>query len=229
MTKRIKELGAKPWAVPALCAAVCLVLWLGGSTWGLASDLAAKAGGRLYPFSLGTDQFYTENILVEEDGTLVTITDDPQMIWANMDGRTVRTLRFTAKYSGSAREMCLYYTNGAQEAFSQDKRVFATQSNDGKSYLYTLPQGPISGLRLDPCSVAGNHIQVESIVLNEEVPLWKYFAPGWHRGFQMVLYTALAAAGLETLRRLVETLRPQKQEQKRHKPHIKKKKGGEKR
>ena len=55
--------------------------------------------------------------------------------------------------------------------------------------------------------MAGNQLQVESIALNEEVPLWKYFAPGWHRGFQLVLLTALAAAGLEGLRRLVQAVR----------------------
>ncbi len=209
MKERIKNLTKRPWALPALCYALCLVIWLIGSLWGLASDLTGRASGRLAPFELAPSDF--ELVAMEQQPAgLYTLTDDPQMIWQNPDGRILRSLRFTADYEDSAREMCLYYTSAPGEDFSQEKRVFAAQSSDGKSYLYTLPQGKIAALRLDPCSAKKNLIDVHGISLNEDVPLWHYFAPGWHRAFNMILYPALTAAGIAALVQLVTAVRGKK-------------------
>ena len=202
MKERIRRLTQKPAALPALCYILCLAIWLAGSVWGLASDRAARAKGGLYPFELNSQDFELVN-LQPQDGGLYTLTDDPQMIWHNPDGRTLRTLRFTADYEDSAREMCLYYTSAPGEPFSQEKRVFASQSSDGASYLYTLPQGSIAALRLDPCSSKENQIQVHGIALNEDVPLLHYFAPGWHKAFTMLLLPGLVAAGLGALGQLI--------------------------
>lgn len=206
MKQKIKNMAKQPWALPAACYALCLLLWLSGSLWGLVSDMVGRAGGRLTPFELTASDF--ELVAMEQHAQdLYTLTDDPQMIWHNPDDRILRSLRFTADYQDSAREMCLYYTNAPGEDFSQEKRVFAAQSSDGKSYLYTLPQGHIAALRLDPCSAKKNLITVHGISLNEDVPLWQYFAPGWHRAFQMILYPALAAAGIAALGQLAAGLR----------------------
>ena len=207
MMDRIKRFAARFWAIPALCYAVCLVIWLAGSIWGLAADTTARSSGRLAPFAMEAGEFELVNMELQPDGTLYTLTDDPQMLWTNPDGRALRTVRITADYDESAREMCLYYTNAPDEPFSQDKRVFAAQSNDGSSYLYTLPQGNIASLRLDPCSVKECTITVEGIAVNEDVPLWKYFAPGWHQGFLMVLYAGLASAGLAAVGQIVSGIR----------------------
>ena len=214
MMERIKKLAARPWAIPALCYAVCLVIWLAGSIWGLAADTMARGSGRLAPVAMDVAECELVNREVQEDGTLYTLTDDPQMLWQNPDGRSLRTLRITADYDESAREMCLYYTNAPEEPFSQDKRVFAAQSHDGRSYLYTLPQGEIAALRLDPCSVKECTITVTDIAVNEDVPLWKYFAPGWHKGFEMALTAGLCAAGLAALGQLIGGVKGRRQDKK---------------
>lgn len=205
MKERVKNLAKRPWALPAVCYALCLLFWLIGSLWGLVGDLTGRAGGRLAPFELAPSDFELVAMEQRPEG-LYTLTDDPQMIWQNPDGRMLRSLRFTADYEDSAREMCLYYTNSPDEPFSQEKRVFASQSSDGKSYLYTLPQGEIAALRLDPCSAKKNLIDVHSIRLNEDVPVWHYFAPGWHQAFHMLLYPALSAAGIAALCQLVQAI-----------------------
>ena len=214
MMQKLKTALHRPWFLPVLCFAVTLACWLGSSIWGLAADTAARSGGRLAPFAMTAGEFELVNREVQEDGTLYTLTDDPQMLWQNPDGRSLRTLRITADYDESAREMCLYYTNAPEEPFSQDKRVFAAQSHDGRSYLYTLPQGEIAALRLDPCSVKECTITVTDIAVNEDVPLWKYFAPGWHKGFEMALTAGLCAAGLAALGQLIGGVKGRRQDKK---------------
>lgn len=184
--------------IPVLCYSVCLAAWLAASLWGLCADGLAAAGGRLYPFELQTADFELVNLHQSEAGQLVTETDDPQMIWQNPDGRTVRTVRMAAAFDASPREMCLYYTSRAEEPFGVNKRVFAAQQNDG-SYLFTLPQGPVAALRLDPCSPDENKqvsMELAGLYANEPAPWWSYFAPGWAGAFYMLVYPGLAAAAL---------------------------------
>lgn len=207
---RLRRMAGRPWFFAALCYAACLLGWLVMSLVGLGRDTAAKMSGRLAPFSLQTAECELVNAVLETDGEpgaaggerIRTLTDDPQLIWRNPDGRTLRTLRFSARYADSPREMCLYYTSAPEEPFSQDKRVFAVQSDDGESYLYTMPQGRIAALRLDPCSNRDNEIAVSGIQCNESASLASYFAPGWFGAFRMALWPGLAAAALELIRQL---------------------------
>lgn len=187
---------------PAACYAVCLAGWLLLSLAGLGRDAALRADGRLAPFQLLPAELELVNAEWQPGDVLYTLTDDPQLIWHNPDGRAVRTLRFTARYAESAREMCLYYTTVPNEPFSQDKRVFAAQSSDGASYLYTLPQVSIAALRLDPCSSKQNEVTVGGIQCNEPVSVLSYFSPGWYGAFQMAIWPGLIAALLDILHQL---------------------------
>lgn len=202
-----KRQAARPGFFPAACYALCVGGWLLLSLISLGRDAAARANGSLAPFALDPAALEPVNAVweaAEENGAavLLTLTDDPQLLWRNPDGRAVRTLRFAAVYENSPREMCLYYTSAPGEPFSQDKRVFAVPSDDGESYLYTLPQGRIAALRLDPCSTEENRVTVFGIALNEPMGLLSYLSPGWYGAFRMALWPGLAAAVLELLRQL---------------------------
>lgn len=208
---RLKQLIARPGFFPAACYAACLAGWLLLGLVSLGRDAAARANGSLAPFSLEPAALEPVNAVWEagkEAGAaaLLTLSDDPQLVWQNPDGRKIRSLRFAAVYENSPREMCLYYTSAPGEPFSQDKRVFAVQSDDGESYLYTLPQGNIAALRLDPCSTEDNRITVFGIALNEPMGLLSYLSPGWYGVFRMALWPGLAAAVLELLRQLLRML-----------------------
>lgn len=195
MKKRLEQ--GQAWIL-CLCYAVCLLVWLVGGLWSLGRDLAVKAVGSLYQFELQAKDFELVNLHPQPDGSYLSENDDPQMHWKNTDGIAVRTLRMQAQFSRAPREMCLYYTNDPKEPFGVNKRVFAQQKNDG-SYQYTLPAGRIAALRLDPCSPDENkpvEMVFGSFQVNEPMPFWKYFAPGWAGLFQMILYPGLAAAAL---------------------------------
>ncbi len=199
MRERLKKI---PAPIPVLCYTLAVLFWLVTSLWGLGADLAAKAAGGLYQQQLAVEDFTLVNMHQQEDGSYITENGDPQMIWQNPDGRTIRTLRMTAGFDRSPREMCLYYTTEAGEDFGVNKRVFAAQADDG-SYLYTLPQGNITALRLDPCSPEEEKMVTmtfQSFVMNEPASLASYFAPGWYGMMQLIVCPGLCASAVSLAR-----------------------------
>lgn len=202
---KLKQLLRRRWALPALCYLVALAVWIVLGAAALAGDIWARSRGSLSEQTLHAADFTLDGLEPLEgraDGEaemLVTTTGDPQMLLADLGGRTVRTLQVFARYEGDAREMCLYYTTAADQPYSPDRRVYPAQQADG-SYLYTLPRTRIVSLRLDPCSPDEGKqviIALDKIVLNAQVG--GYFLPSWYQAFCLVLYPALAAALLDWL------------------------------
>ena len=202
---KLKQLLRRRWALPALCYLVALAVWIVLGAAALAGDIWARSRGSLSEQTLHAADFTLDGLEPLEgraDGEaemLVTTTGDPQMLLADLGGRTVRTLQVFARYEGDAREMCLYYTTAAGQPYSPDRRVYPAQQADG-SYLYTLPRTRIVSLRLDPCSPDEGKqviIALDKIVLNAQVG--GYFPPSWYQAFCLVLYPALAAALLDWL------------------------------
>lgn len=203
---KLKQLLRRRWALPALCYLVALAVWIVLGAAALAGDIWARSRGSLSEQTLHAADFTLDGLEPLEgraDGEaemLVTTTGDPQMLLADLGGRTVRTLQVFARYEGDAREMCLYYTTAAGQPYSPDRRVYPAQQADG-SYLYTLPRTRIVSLRLDPCSPDEGKqvtIRLDRITLNTQVG--GYFLPSWYQIFCLVLYPALAAAALDWLR-----------------------------
>ena len=149
-----------------------------------------------------------------EDGWYTTTSGDPQIILENVDGRVVRTLSYTARFEGEAREVCLYYTTAPGQPYSQDNRVFPGRTADG-SYVFTLPRTTLVSLRLDPCSPDENatvrlKLDGDAITLNAADALpggASYWLPSWYQTFCLILYPALAAAALSWLRAVWRTCR----------------------
>lgn len=198
MIRKLKKWSGHPAFVPLLCYGVAVVVWLVCGVWSLGTDTLAKIGGRLYEQQLTLENFELVDMQPLENGSYITTSGDPQMIWYNTDGITVRTLRLTADFDRSPREMCLYYTNTQGEPFSVNKRVFAVQQDDG-SYVYTLPQGRIAALRLDPCSPEQDKpvtMTFAGFSMNEPAGVVSYFAPGWYGALELVLYPGLCACAL---------------------------------
>ena len=202
---KLKQLLRRRWALPALCYLVALAVWIVLGAAALVGDIWARSRGSLSEQTLHAADFTLDGLEPLEgraDGEaemLVTTTGDPQMLLADLGGRTVRTLQVFARYEGDAREMCLYYTTAAGQPYSPDRRVYPAQQADG-SYLYTLPRTPIVSLWLDPCIPdEGKQVilALDKIVLNAQVG--GYLLPSWYQAFCLVLYPALAAALLDWL------------------------------
>ena len=200
----------RPWGLAALCYGAVLAGWVLYGAFCLGSDSLAMAAGSLRQQSLTAGDFTLVNLEQTGENTLYTLNGDPQMILEDVSGQKIRSLTIRAEYTKDAREMCLYYTTAPGQDFSQEKRVFAVQADDG-TCTYTLPRSRIYSLRLDPCSPAENELltmTVESITLNAPQSAIAYFAPGWAGAFNLALWPSMAAALISILAGVCRTLRP---------------------
>lgn len=207
------RLRSKNTALPLLCYAAALILWLIHGTLGIVSDAGARAQGKMEEQTLYAADFALVDLQPGGTGegpqTLQTTSGDPQMILEDVSGQTIRTMQVYAEYEGDAREMCLYYTAKAGQDYSQDRRVFPAVQSDG-SYLYTLPRGALVSLRLDPCSPDANktvEITLEKITLNTATSAVGELIPSWYQLFCLILYPGLLAAALDWLLAIIQTVK----------------------
>ena len=206
--KALKNWFSRRGALPLTCYLLAVAAWVLLGAVHLGSDALAKGQGRLTEETLAVTDWQLVGLVQNEDGTLTTVDGDPQMILENVDGRVVRTISYTAEFEGDAREMCLYYTTKVGEDYSADRRVFP-QNLGGGRYIYTLPRTSLAALRLDPCSPDEGKVvtmAISGITLNDAAALpaaWQYFLPSWYQLFCLILYPALAAAAVATIRKLL--------------------------
>ena len=196
------------------CYLLAVLVWLVLGCVNFAADAAVRANGSLAEESLPLSGLQLVDLAPGEDGWYTTTSGDPQIILENVDGRVVRTLSYTARFEGEAREVCLYYTTAPGQPYSQDNRVFPSRTADG-SYVFTLPRTTLVSLRLDPCSPDENatvrlKLEGDAITLNAADALpggASYWLPSWYQTFCLILYPALAAAALSWLRAVWRTCR----------------------
>lgn len=205
MKQRLAAFWRRRAALPIACYALAAAAWLLLGVWGKLGDIGLEPWS-----SVPVEAFACVDLVPDpavENGYTATSLD-PQLILEGLSGRKLRTLSYVPLFPvGEPREICLYYTNRAGEPFSQNKRIFPKVQANGR-YVFTLPQGNIAALRLDPCSPAdGTQVTVVftlgTVDLNYQSTLphgLAYFLPNWYQLFCLLLCPALAAAALDWLR-----------------------------
>lgn len=170
-----------------LCYALFLALWL---LLGLAAFAVDRAFGEQ---PLPPESLHPVNLTPNENGSYTAENEDPQLIY---EGElTARWLLLTADFSGAPGEMALYYATKPGQGFSANHVVYA-QPLEGGRYLYTLRPGRYTALRLDPGTLAGNEVTIESVTLNPAAPLWRYLVPSLRGALGLVLLPPLAYCGI---------------------------------
>lgn len=190
----------KRWMVPVafyllallIYVASCFVLW--------ARDAVNLQDGLLNRRQLWLEDFTLVSVLqlatVDGKQSFVSTDSDPQLHYlpntAFRVNRVVFSATATSKPSG---EIALYYTTQTGDDFSEDKKIWAKQNQNGDWY-FDLWGRKITGLRLDPDTSGGVVWHVNSIVLNEKIPPADYFIPSARAVFALVFFPPLVAAGL---------------------------------
>lgn len=190
----IKKLRAP---IPTLCyaAAVCIALLIGIFNFGY--DAVGRMNGSIRTMELKPQDFELVNITVQQDGRLLSDTDDPQLVMQTPPTR-VRRISMQVTYDRSPYERCVYYTKKDGSPFNALVRVWPHDLNDSKTTLYDLPIGAKS-IRIDPGSLASLWMNVESITLNPVRPFWSYFVPNGGGWFYLAVLPGLAAAVIRWL------------------------------
>ena len=192
----MKKLFKRPrLMIPLLCYGVAAAIWLVTSLAFLLGDATARAGGKLTPREIPLSEIEMVALEPQQNGGWLAVHYDPQMIWLNTEGKTVRSLTLHAEFSGTIGEMALYYIQQNGEVFGREQRVMPVENGDG-SYTFHLPRAQVYALRLDPCS---NMQLVEniSVELNTDCPVTLYFARSWKQLFFYLLLPGLAACALD--------------------------------
>ena len=186
-----------PALIPLICYGAAVVLWLMMSVGFLLGDAAARFGGRLAPHSIPLEQFEMISLEERDGGDWMATNADPQLIWINPDGRTVRSLTLTVRHTARIGEMALYYIERDGDPFGREQRVLPIDNGDG-SFTFILPAAEVYALRLDPCSTA-QLLQELAVQLNIDCPVSLYFTLSYKQLFALLLLPGLAASGVNIL------------------------------
>ncbi|MBP1550845.1 MAG: hypothetical protein J6C04_01050 [Oscillospiraceae bacterium] len=191
MIGKIKNLsGAK---LIAFCAAVLCVLWLGKNAVAFGAETAARAGGKMETVTLSADDFELIGIVKAENGSYVTTDSDPQLV-LNGDMKISR-ITLNCTFSVSPGEMVVYYSEKDGQGYSATKRYwFYPDSTNLSSYTAQMPMKNYKSIRIDPTTIAGNTMAIDSIVLNSPKSIGEHFAVSFKNIFNLLVYSCLIAA-----------------------------------
>lgn len=129
--------------------------------------------------------------------TLTSLTGDAQLLLT--PGQPVRRLRLVAGYEEGSHERDLYY-HLPGGGYSARLRVWPALSEDGASWIYTVPRWAGQNVRLDLVDTAPATVRVEAVILNERPAWYRYFIPTPWQLFWLAAVPGLLACAV-TLRR----------------------------
>lgn len=190
MIKKLKNLnGAK---LIVFCAAVLCVLWFGKNAIAFGAETAARASGKMQTVTLSADDFDLIGIVKTENGSYVTTDSDPQLV-LNGDMEISR-ITLNCTFTVSPGEMVVYYSQKDGQGYSATKRYwFYPDSTSLSSYTAQMQLDNYKSIRIDPTTVAGNTMEIESIVINGHKSLGEYFAVSFKNIFNLLVYSCLMA------------------------------------
>lgn len=184
--------------------AVVLGLYLLCCAGRCAANMWQRHTGALETRVLSLPDFTPENIRYdsyeEGGGVFVSTNTDPQLILLFPQGQRVGRLLFDAASNKGGGEMVLYYTTAPDADFSETKKLWAQQDEQGVWY-FDLYGRTVYALRLDPDTVGGVRWQVNEIVLNAPVPWADYFVPSARQTAFLLAFPLLGTSAVVVLRR----------------------------
>lgn len=183
----------------ALCYAVFFAASILMCLYGFAEDRVQRALGNVRQTEVPAADFSLIELTENQDGTYTSQSPDPRMVLEDTPAY-VRSVTVRAEFLNmDPGEFCLFYKSRPDmEEFDVNSRVWAHLNEDG-SYTFTLPRGPVYGLRLDPGIYTGLTFSLDSVVLNEPRSLAMWFAPTRPWLLAQVAVPALAAAAIQVL------------------------------
>lgn len=164
------------------------------------------ATGALTTTPLTLEDFELTNDLVLQDGQLISIGADPQLVLKDPNLK-VDTLYVEIEYSAPPRQVNVLYAAPGQP-YTVRHMVFARQYKGAT--VFWLPVGGGQNIRLDPGSASYNIITIKSIVANVPRPFYAYFifTPGQWAALAVV--PGLAASAIVTARQGLAAYRGKK-------------------
>lgn len=167
---------------------------------GYVTESSARKNGTLVQSTLSATDFVWNGIKVK-DGVVITTDNDPQMLLETPQKFT--SLSFYMEPSIYPGEMCVYYTQPGDEAFSVQKRLWIVPADQPGWYTVETSMLDVTALRLDPTMYAGNILDFGDFVFNREKSFGEYFAVSYGDVFDLIVWTGIISSVLKFLQEII--------------------------
>ena len=156
-----------------------------------------------------------EGLEQRQDGSWISTTADPQIIFRSVQANARRVL-LKGEFLTAPGEVDAYFTRQADDGFSSGQRVWGRMQEDG-SYVFEIPPGHVYALRLDPGSAVGVQMQIEKISVNQPAAFAEYFRVSLYTMVLFAFGPALASCFICTIIEIISIFKNnrQKAEQKK--------------
>ena len=192
MIKKLLSLSAT--AVLLLSLAVSLSVNCGCKAVDYIRETNARKSGQLQEITLSDADFELSSMKKHpSENGLVATDGDPFIIYScNM---LLSGVSFRMEYSMYPADMLLYWTTATQKEYSNSNMTVITPSKDEEGLFYvSVPLTEVTGIRIDPTTVAGNHLVFSDFVINPEKTLSEYLAFDSYSLMAVGIYTLVLFA-----------------------------------
>lgn len=168
---------------------------------GYITETSARKNGSLSQYTVSATDFVWNGIKHKE-GVVITTDNDPQMILETP--QKFSSLKFYMECSIYPGEMCVYYTQPGDEAFSVQKRLWIVPTDQSNWYMVDTSMMDITALRIDPTMYAGNILGFGDFIFNEEKAFSDYFDISYGDVFDLIVYTGIISSVLKFLQEMLK-------------------------
>ena len=192
MIKKLLSLSAT--AVLLLSLAVSLSVNCGCKAVDYIRETNARKSGQLQKITLSDADFELSSMKKHpSENGLVATDGDPFIIYScNM---LLSGVSFRMEYSMYPADMLLYWTTATQQEYSNSNMTVITPAKDEEGLFYvSVPLTEVTGIRIDPTTVAGNHLVFSDFVINPEKTLSEYLAFDSYNLMAVGIYTLVLFA-----------------------------------
>lgn len=168
---------------------------------GYITETSARKNDSLSQYTISATDFVWNGIKVKE-GVVITTDNDPQMLLETP--QKFSSLKFYMECSIYPGEMCVYYTEPGDQAFSAHKRLWVVPTDQTGWYMVETSMLDVTALRLDPTMYAGNVLTFGDFIFNAEKTIGEYFEISYGHVFDFIIYTGIISSVLKFLQEMLK-------------------------
>ena len=188
--RKLKNLSGTKLIV--FCAVFLTVIWSGKNLFAFGYETFARSTGKMETVTLSADDFQLIGVVKTDEGKYITTDGDPQLVLEQQ--MKISRITINSTFSVAPGEMVVYYAEKPGQPYSAAKRYwFYTDAASGNGYTASMPIKNLASIRIDPTTVAGNSMEIESIVLNSPKSFIEFFAVDFRTVFNLLVYSAIIA------------------------------------
>ncbi len=199
MIDKIKKISSR--TIIVFTVVLLIGLFVARGLFGYITETAARKNGSLSQHTVQSTDFVWNGI-VEKEGQVITTDNDPQMVLETQDKFT--SVKFYMESSIYPGEMCVYYTQPGDEAFSVQKRLWIVPTDQSGWYMVETSMMDVTGLRIDPTMYAGNVLTFSDFIFNEEKSFSDYFTVSYGDVFDLIVYAGVISSVLKFLQEMLK-------------------------